>query len=307
MKTLKTFYYKIALAAFRYRHIRLLMPDKMALQLQWMKNFGTELDLRHPKTFNEKLQWLKLYDRNPLYTTLVDKYRVKQWVADKIGEEYVIPTLAVYQSVDEIDLDKLPNQFVLKCNHDSGSVVICRDKATFDLEAAKAKLQKGLRRNFYLQSREWPYKNVKRCILAEKYLKSIDNSGIPDYKFFTFDGVAKALFIATGRQNQNEETRFDFFDMTFKHLEVTNGHPNAAVLPSQPTCFHEMQSLVEKLSQGIPHVRVDFYEVDGKAYFGEMTFAHWGGFVPFNPNDFDKTMGEWIKLPGGKNLRGGGD
>ncbi len=303
---IKQIVYKVGLLAFKYKHIRLLMPDKMALQLQWMQLFGTELNLKNPKTFNEKLQWLKLYDRNPLYTTLVDKYRVKQWVADKIGEQYVIPTLAVYQSVDEIDLDKLPNQFVLKCNHDSGSVVICKDKATFDLEAAKNKLSKALSHNYYYSSREWPYKNVKRCIIAEKYLMPLSaKDDVPDYKFFTFDGVPKALFVATGRQNPDDETRFDFFDMNFKHIEVTNGHPNADTLPSQPVCFQEMQSLTEKLSKGIPHVRVDFYEVDGKAYFGEMTFAHWGGLVTFNPKEFDEIMGEWIKLPESETSSGG--
>ena len=186
------------------------IPDKLYLKVLFRGSMGYKLDLRHPKTFNEKLQWLKLHDRNPLYTTLVDKYRVKQWVADKIGEEYVIPTLAVYQSVDEIDLDKLPNQFVLKCNHDSGGVVICRDKANFDLEAAKVKLAEAMKQNYYLNFREWPYKNVKRCIITEQYVSNKNQDTITDYKFFCFNGEPTFCQVITDRQTQ--ET-IDFYDI----------------------------------------------------------------------------------------------
>lgn len=282
-----------------------LMTDRFYLKVLWKMLMGYELNLENPVTFNEKLQWLKLYDRNPLYTTLVDKYRVKQWVADRIGAEHVIPTLAVYKSVDEIDLYKLPSQFVLKCNHDSGSVAVCRDKSTFDIETAKKKLGEALKRNFYWEAREWPYKNVKPLIFAEKYMEDNSTHELPDYKFFTFDGVAKALFIATERGSELEETKFDFFDIDFKHIAVTNGHPNAKTLPSKPECFDEMIRLSEKLSKGIPQVRCDFYEVNGKSYFGELTFCHWGGMTPFKPADFDKTMGDWVRLPS-KDERGGG-
>ena len=274
-----------------------LMSDKFYLKVLWKQVMGYELDLKHPTTFNEKLQWLKLYDRNPLYTTLVDKYRVKQWVADIIGNQYIIPTLKVYQSVDEINLEELPNQFVLKCNHDSGSVVICRDKSVFDFEAAKKKLEKGLSHNFYWEGREWPYKNVKRCIFAEEYMEDSLKHDLPDYKFFTMNGEAKALFIATERQNSNDETRFDFFDMDFHHIDVTNGHPNADLMPSKPESFEKMREIAQKLAKDIPQVRVDFYEVNGKTFFGEMTFFHWGGTTPFNPASFDETMGDWIELP----------
>lgn len=274
-----------------------LMSDKFYLSVLWKMKMGYELDWNHPKTFNEKLQWLKLYDRNPLYTTLVDKYRVKQWVADKIGEQYVIPTLAVYNSVDEIDLDKLPDQFVLKCNHDSGSVVICKNKSTFDLEAAKRKLDTALKKNFYWEAREWSYKNVKRCIFAEQLLESSGSCDIPDYKFFSFDGAVKALFIATERDNKTTETRFDFFDLDFNHIDVTNGHPNADVIPGKPKHFDEMVRFSQILSKGIPQVRCDYYEVEERLYFGEMTFYHWGGMTSFNPSGFDATMGDWIKLP----------
>lgn len=274
-----------------------LMSDKYYLSVLWKMVMGYKLDWKHPKTFNEKLQWLKLNDRNPLYTTLVDKYRVKQWVADRIGEQYVIPTLAVYNSVDEIDLDKLPNQFVLKCNHDSGSVVICRDKTSFDLGAAKRKLGEALKKNFFWEAREWPYKNVRRCVFAEEYMEEDGKYDIPDYKFFSFSGKVKAMFIATERASTESETKFDFFDRDYNHINITNGHPNAIVLPKKPVCFEEMIELSECLTKNIPQVRCDFFEINGKPYFGELTFFHWGGMVPFKPESFDYVMGDWIELP----------
>lgn len=273
------------------------MSDKFYICTLWRMVMGYKLNLKNPQTFNEKLQWLKLYDRNPLYTILVDKLRVKDWVADKIGSQYVIPTLAIYNTVDEIDLDKLPNQFVLKCNHDSGSFIICKDKSTFNLHDAKIKLREALKHNFYYEAREWPYKNVKPCIFAEVYMEDTMIKDLPDYKFFTFDGVAKALFLATERNSHKTETRFDFFDIQFKHIDVTNGHPNADILPNKPACFDEMIELSEKLSKDIPHVRLDFYEVNGKAYFGEFTFYHFGGMTPFKPDSFDKYLGDFLRIP----------
>lgn len=272
-----------------------LMSDKFYIKTLWKMCMGYELNLKHPVTFNEKLQWLKLHDHNPIYPLLVDKVRVKDWVAEKIGAEHVIPTLAIYKSVDEIDLDKLPNQFVLKCNHDSGSVIICKEKKEFDLVAAKQKLNKALHHNFYWDAREWAYKKVNPLIFAEQYMEDTRTGELQDYKFFSFDGVAKALFIATERQGK-KETKFDFFDMDFRHIDVTNGHPNADTLPSKPDTFDEMVRMSNELSKGFPEVRVDFYEVNGQAYFGELTFYHWGGMTPFNPSSFDKKMGEWVRI-----------
>ena len=312
-----------------------LLPDRWYIEIMYKKIFGHKIDLRHPKTFNEKLQWLKLYDRNPLYTTLVDKYRVKQYVADKIGAEYVIPTLAVYNSVDEIDLDKLPNQFVLKCNHDSGSVAICRDKKTFDLEAAKKKLDKGLKQNFYLLAREWPYKNVKRCIIAEQYMEDhgggfadmqpnesdlqldeslqlvennrvmkisgegenpdgeiyFDNMALVDYKFFCFHGEPKVMYIGADKA---KEPTSDFFDMEYNHLPIRMVDPNAEQIPPKPKEFEKLKELATILSKGIPHVRIDFYVVNGKIYFGEFTFYHMGGFSLVKPHEWNLKMGQWI-------------
>lgn len=275
-----------------------LMSDKWWTSVVWKEEMGYELDWNHPCTFNEKLQWLKIHDHNPLYTRLVDKIEVKKWVAERIGEEYIIPTLAVWERAEDIDITNLPDKFVLKCNHDSGSTVICYDNGRFDLEEAKRKLGRALRCNYYNDSREWPYKHVTPKILAEQYIEPSTGVDLPDYKFFVFDGKARYLFVATDRQSETEETKFDFFDIKFNHLNITNGHSNSLpVIPPKPCNYDLMVELAEKLCAEIPHVRCDFYEVDGKVYFGEMTFYHWSGFVPFNPHSFDVQMGELLKLP----------
>ena len=258
---------------------------------------GKELNLSDPKTYNEKLQWLKIHDRRPEYTTYVDKYKVRDYIAKTIGEEYLVPLLGVWDNAEDIQFESLPNQFVLKCNHDSGSVIICKDKSKFDINEAKKKLSKCLKKNLYDWCREWPYKNVKPCIIAERYMEDQSTAELRDYKFFCFNGEVKALFVARDRQTPNEETKFDFFDADYNHLDFTNGHPNAKQVPEKPSQFELMKQLAEKLSVGIPHVRVDFYECNGKIYFGEMTFFHWSGMVPFNPEKWDRTFGDWIKLP----------
>ena len=273
------------------------MPDEMYLKFMFRVKMHKSLNLDNPETFSEKLQWLKLHDRRPEYTTMVDKYEVKEYVAKQIGEEYVIPTLGVWDTFDEIDFNSLPDQFVLKCTHDSGGLVICKDKSNLNIPKAKMKIEKCLKRNYYWMGREWPYKNVKPRIIAEAYMEDNETHDLRDYKFFSFDGIAKALFIATERQNSGEDTKFDFFDMSFRHLDLKNGHPNAECLPKKPKTFEEMKKLAEQLSKGIPQVRVDFYEVNGKAYFGEITFAHWSGLTPFEPEKWDKTFGDWITLP----------
>lgn len=284
---------KIAIAHFRPEFI----PDRLYLKYLFHYVFGYKLNLKTPKTFNEKLQWLKLYYRNPFLTTLVDKYAVKQWVASKIGNEYIIPTLSVYDSVDEIEFNKLPERFVLKCTHDSGSTCICRDKSSFDYFSAKQKLAKSLQKDFYLKYREWPYKNVKRRIIVEEYKENSTSSSLVDYKFFCFNGKVKALFVATDRQSQEEETKFDYFDENYYKLDIINGHPCSKVPPQKPISFEEMKNKAELLSCGIPHARIDFYDVDGHIYFGEITLFHWGGFMPFSPQSWDKTFGDWLVLP----------
>lgn len=270
--------------------------DRLHILRSWYSRMSYDLNLRNPQSYNEKLQWLKLYDRNPLYTTMVDKYAVKEYVANIIGQKYIIPTLGVWTSFDEIDFDSLPEQFVLKCTHDSGGLVICKDKNKLDLSKARQKIETSLQTDYYMNGREWPYKNVPRRIIAEKYMEDSKTGELRDYKFFCFNGKVKWLFIATDRQNR-EEPYFDFFDMDFNHLPMQHGHPNAPIIPERPKSFELMQGLASKLSQGLPHVRVDFYEVAGKVYFGELTFFHHGGWTPFTPEKWDYIFGKEIILP----------
>lgn len=273
------------------------IPDKIYLQLMYYKHFHKFIDFRNPKTFNEKINWLKLYNRKPEYTQMVDKYAVREYIAEKLGEEYLIPLLGVWGDPHEIDFDKLPNQFVLKWNHDSGSVIVCKDKTKLNIAETVAKLASKKDHNGYWYGREWPYKNIKPLVIAEQYMEDTKTAELRDYKIFCFDGVAKALFVATERQKENEEVKFDFYDMDFIHLDMRQGHPNAEINPAKPNNFEEMCRLAEKLSAEIPHLRVDFYEVNGKTYFGELTFSHFSGMMPFEPEKWDDTFGSWIKLP----------
>ena len=277
----------------RYRNV---VDDGEFLKKQFPYRVGYELNLDNPRTFNEKIQWLKLYDRNPSYVGLVDKKEFKTYIREVLGSEYVVPTLGVWDCVEEIEWDKLPERFVLKCTHDSGSAIICKDKATFDIEAACKKLSNDLKKNFYWLGREWPYKDVMPRIIAEELLGDNDEE-VTDYKFFAFDGEVKAMFIATDRSNELEETKFDFFDKDFKHLDLINGHPNAYKLPQKPATFDEMVALTERLSKGFPHLRIDYYDVNGRIYIGEFTFSHWSGLVPFEPYKWDEIWGGWIALP----------
>lgn len=276
------------------QHISPLLSDRLYIQTKWKIKMPYQLRIDNPQTFNEKLQWLKLYDHNPLYTTLVDKLKVKQYVVERIGQEYVIPLLGVWNSVEEIDWENLPNQFVIKCSHDCGGMVICKDKSKLDVGQAKQTLKKCLKTNYYWKSREWPYKNVVPKIFAEAYME--DEFGeLRDYKWFCFDGEPKAMFIAADRTKKTETT-FDFFDSDFNHLPFTNGHPNAIVPPQKPLGYDEMKRLAAELSKGIPQVRVDFYDINGRVFFGEFTFFHWGGMQPFVPEKWDYIFGSWIKL-----------
>lgn len=283
--------------SFRNTLLRIpFLTDRMRIKLIWKRWMDYPLNLEHPKTFNEKLQWMKLYDRNPLYTTLVDKYAVKDYVKEIIGEQYIIPTLGVWESVEDIDFAKLPNQFVLKTTHDSGGVCICRNKSSFDFDAAKKKLKDSLHYDYYKLAAEWPYKNVPRRIIAEEYLEDNYYHELRDYKFFCFAGEVKALFIATERQTR-KEPYFSFFDRDYNHLDVVQGHPQAPVPPEKPFNYDLMIQLAETLSKDFPQVRVDFYEVNGKVYFGELTFFHHSGIVPFEPRKWDYVFGEWFQLP----------
>lgn len=274
-------------------------PDETFLKKSFKIHLGYELNLKNPQTFNEKLQWLKLYNRKDLYTTLVDKYSVKQYVADKIGEEYIIPTLGVWNSFEEINFDTLPNQFVLKCTHDSGGLVICKDKKSLDICDANRKLSYFLKRNYYLMGREWPYKNVVPRIIAEKYMEDPQYKELRDYKFYTFNGEPKFLLLATNRQSKQKPLSFDYYDMDFNHLPLTNHwHPNNIDgIPEKPQKFEKMKELASVLAKGFPHARIDFYEVCDKIYFGEITLFDMSGFLKIHPDSWDLEWGKLIELP----------
>lgn len=274
------------------------LPDKAYISILYRAKFGRRLDWKNPKTYNEKLQWLKVHDRKQSYCAMVDKYEVKQYVAERIGEAYIVPVLGgPWERFEEIDFASLPDQFVLKTTHDCGGVYICENKASLDVREAKKVIQSHLQQNYYLHCREWPYKSIKPRIFAEEYLADIDTNDLKDYKFFCFDGVPRLMFIASERQSKDQETKFDFYDMDFNHLPIINGHPNSNYAMEKPVNFQRMKELAAVLSENIPHLRVDFYESNGHLYLGELTFFHWGGFVPFEPEEWDEIIGSWLSLP----------
>lgn len=276
-----------------------LFPDKAYLKLMHRLELRRRLDLDNPVTYNDKLQWIKLYCHRPEFTMMADKVTVKPYVAERIGAEYVAPLLGVWDRVEDIDWDSLPQQFVLKTNHDGGNfgVVICKDKSTFDRAKAEKRLKASLRRNTYLLGREWPYKNIPRKVFAEKYIEDRGRGELLDYKFYCFDGEVKIVFIASGRQSL-KEVCIDYYDAEGNHIDnLRQSHPNAPVPPAKPQHFDLMKALAEKLSAGIPHVRVDFYEAEGKVYFSELTFFPYGGWTAFHPEKYDYELGGWIKLP----------
>lgn len=272
------------------------MDDEKYIKMQYRGFIGKQLDLNNVKTFNEKIQWLKINDRNPLYTNMVDKYLVKQYVSDLIGDEYIIPTIGVYDSFEDINFSTLPNQFVIKTTHDSGGVVVCKNKEIFDIDKARKFINSSIKRNYYKLWREWPYKNVKPRIIVEKYIEDEQTKELRDYKLFCFNGKMKLMFIACDRQNNKSETTFDFFDENFRHIDVINGHPTSKKIIECPPKFQEMKRLAEKLSKNIPLLRVDLYQSNGKIYFGELTFFHWSGYVPFKPEKYDEIFGNWIEI-----------
>lgn len=276
-------------------HTDKFLGDSYFLKLQYHCYFGKKANLTNPQSFSEKLLWLKLYDHRPEYTMMVDKYAVKKYVADIIGEQYVIPTLGVWERPEDIDWETLPNQFVLKCTHDSGGLVICKDKSKLDRTSAIEKLRVSLNKDYYKYAREWQYKGVPKRIIAEKYMEDNTFGELPDYKFFCFDGEVKAMFIGTERGTG--DVKFDFYDSDFNHLDLVQIHPMSGKDLPKPQHFEKMKELASKLSKGYPHLRVDLYNVNGNIYFGEITLFHHGGIVPFHPEQWDYTFGSWISLP----------
>lgn len=292
------------LAAIIQRMSFLFPNDKLYLKILFRLRMGYALDLDNPQTFCEKIQWLKLFNRKPEYTQMVDKYAVKKYVANIIGEEYIIPTLGVWDRFEDIDFDKLPKQFVLKTTHDGGSygIVICKDKDVFDYKAAKKTINRSLRRCSYKVMREWPYKNVKRRIIAEEYLECIGNTDLVDYKFYCFNG--QPLYCQVIKDRNSKET-IDFFDQHWRHQEFYGLNPKSnpnAIKQSiidipRPSNYEIMINIASKLSNNIPFARVDLYNIEGKIYFGEITFFPASGFGVFTPSEWDYKLGNLIKLP----------
>lgn len=282
-----------------------VVPEEWYLKRQFKKRVGYSLNLDNPRTFNEKLQWLKLYDRNPLYTKMVDKYEAKKYAADIIGEEYIIPTLGVWDHFDEIDFDQLPGQFVLKCTHDSGSIVICKDKDKLDRKRAKEKLERGLRYNYYYRGGfEWPYKNVKPRIIAEKYMVDESRTELKDYKVFNFNGEPKIIQVDYDRFVEHKR---NLYTVDWKYIEAAiEFATDAGHQIPRPKRLDEMLNLASKLAADIPHVRTDFYSIEDKIYFGEMTFFHGSGFEKFIPEEFGAKLGNCVNIQGGVILSGNG-
>lgn len=284
--------------AIQFCPIVKFIPTKLYLKLHYFFTFKKFLNLKDPKGFNEKLQWLKLYDHNPLYTKLVDKYLVKDYVANKIGAEHVVPLYGVWNEFDEINFDALPNQFVLKCTHDSGGYVVCKDKSSFDKKKAKKIISRVLHRNYYYAEREWAYKNVQPKIIAEKYIDSLGKPESIEYKLTCYDGKVKMITVCSGIAHSSFSVRFNnHFDRDFNPLEFYVFYKKSEKKVELPVQINEIIDYAEKLSQGIPQVRVDFYIHDEVIYFGEMTFYTWGGWCKFNPPEWNEILGSWITLP----------
>lgn len=275
------------------------MSDRAYLKMIYFIKMGKRLDIDNPQTFNEKLQWMKLYDRNPEYTRMVDKYEAKRYVADVLGEEYVIPTLGVWNRPEDIDFDSLPNQYVLKTTHDSGGVILCHDNLSFEKGAAINKLSKCLKHNFYWGMREWPYKDVKPRIIAEKYMKEDKGTDLKDYKFFCFDGVVKMFKVDFDRFVCHRANYYDREGNFLPFGEVAYPFDKSKVIDIPPN-FDRMVEFAEKLSKGIPFVRIDFYNVNGRIYFGEITFYPASGFGKLSSEEWDMTIGSWIKINNNK-------
>ena len=286
----------------RKKILQLQRNEKLYTDEEFIKAFfklkiGNDLNLDNPVTFNEKIQWLKLFDRNPLYTTMVDKHAVKKYVCDIIGDEYIATEYACFDSFDDIDFSKLPDKFVLKTTHTSGCVYICKDKNKLDISQIRNKFVRSLNDDYFMHCREWPYKNVPHRIIAEELLETPGFSVLPVYKFFCFNGQPFILQAIKNDKQLNEE--IDYYDLKWQKLKLRQNYQNCKKAFPKPQCFEKMVELARKLSKGIPFVRCDFFEVCNKVYFSEFTFFSDAGFEKFHPKKWDFILGNKIELPRG--------
>lgn len=277
------------------RKILRLLPDALYLKIRYRKKCGKKLNLKEPKDYNDKLNWLKLHDHNPEYTKMVDKATSKEWATSIIGEGHVIPTIGVYKKSSDIDFSALPSKFVLKCTHDSGTVFVCTDKEKFDISGACAKLDKALKENYFYFGREWAYKNIEPQIIAEEYMADESGTELKDYKVFCFDGEPKMIEVIYGRYSKKG---CNLYTPKWEYLHGESVHfpSDESVQIEKPQKLEEMMSMARKLSAGIPHVRVDFYIANDTVIFGEMTFFHSNGFGGFRPDEFNRMLGDWIEI-----------
>lgn len=273
---------------------RFITSDKLFLKVYYRLGMQERLNLKNPQSFTQKIQWLKLHNTNPFYSILVDKYEVRKVVAEKIGSGYLIPLLGVWSTYDDINFDNLPEQFVLKTTHDSGSVIVCTAKSLFDKSATRNKLNKALKRNYFYCSREFPYKNAVPRIIAEEFMYDEHQKDLTDYKFFCFNGEPKILLLVT---HIGSEKCNNYFDMDFNPLPFSTGFDRSKSEILQPSNLEEMVAVAKKLSSNLIHVRIDLYNINGKVYFGEYTFHHGGGLTKFIPSEWNKKLGDMIELP----------
>lgn len=273
--------------------------DRKYIKVKYWLRLGSLCDLDNPKTFQEKLQWIKLNDRKPIYHQMVDKYDAKKLIAERVGDEYVIPTIGLWDKFDDIDFEQLPNQFIIKNTHDSGTYFICQDKNKLDiLQVRKRLLIDERKHDYYYYSREWPYKGLKHRIIAEPLLKDDKSPYLRDFKFYCFNGEPR-LFYITSDKGCGLPTKQDFFDINGNHLEIQDKeYPNNLIrCPLLPSNLNIMVELCRILAKDTYHLRIDFYEINDKVYVGEFTFFESGGFCYFTPEKYNRILGDWIKLP----------
>ncbi len=271
------------------------VPDRLYIKLISKGKLGYNINLDHPQTFNEKLNWLKLYNKDSFYATLADKFEVKRIVKERIGNQYVVKNLGCWERFEDINFDNLPSQFVLKCTHDSSGAIICRDKKSFNIDDARKKICGSLKLNYYYACREWAYKNVKPRIIADELLDDHSGKELNDYKFWCFNGKPTYMYCTV--KTEKEGIYENFYDMDFKPAMINHGWPRRTPEFEKPAAFEEMKEIAAKLSEGIPFVRIDFFYVEGKVYFGEYTFFDWAGLQPFGSYEQDLELGKLIELP----------
>ena len=275
------------------------MDDRKYLEKVYKIRTGKDLDLDDPKSFNEKIQWLKLYDRKPEYTTMVDKYAVKKYVAEKIGEQYIIPDLGVWDRFDDIDLDKLPDKFVLKCTHDSSGVVICKDKSKFDIAAARKMINKRLKVNYFYFGREYAYKNVKPRIIAEKFMEDPEKPVPEDYKIYCINGEPVYIVVFHDRFNKQKamsETVYNT-DWEPQHISLNEHFAVSDETEPKPECLDELLDITRVLCRDMAQVRIDFYIIENRIYFGEITLYAANGFQKMIPEELNLKLGQMLTLP----------